>query len=62
MRELKRSIAAIFAQNTAAQQQFLREQSDALIGAVEEVVRALRAGGKILLFGNGGSAAESGER
>ena len=56
---MKKSIAALFAASISAQQQFLHEYGDALIGAIEEIVRALKAGGKILLFGNGGSAADA---
>jgi len=56
---MKKSIAALFAASLSAQQQFLHEYGDALIGAIEEIVRALKAGGKILLFGNGGSAADA---
>jgi len=56
---MKKSIAALFAASISAQQQFLHESGDALIGTIEEIVRALKAGGKILLFGNGGSAADA---
>jgi D-sedoheptulose 7-phosphate isomerase len=56
---MKQTIAAIFAESIAAKQQFLREHADTLVGAVEEVARTLRAGGRILLFGNGGSAADA---
>ena len=56
---MKKSIAALFAASISAQQQFLYEYGDAPIGAIEEIVRALKAGGKILLFGNGGSAADA---
>jgi len=56
---MKDAIAAIFAKSITAKQQFLRESSEALIVAIEEVVRSLRSGGKLLLFGNGGSAADA---
>ncbi len=56
---MKKTIAAIFAESIAAKQQFLHEHADALVSAVEEVARTLRAGGQILLFGNGGSAADA---
>ena len=56
---MKKSIAALFAASISAQQQFLQEYGDALIGVIEEVARTLKAGGKILLFGNGGSAADA---
>jgi len=56
---MKQTIAAIFADSIAAKQQFLRDYGEALIRATQEIVRALQAGGKILLFGNGGSAADA---
>src|SRR3989442_11389851 len=56
---MKKSIAGLFEASISAQQQFLQEYGDALIGVIEEVARTLKAGGKILLFGNGGSAADA---
>jgi D-sedoheptulose 7-phosphate isomerase len=40
-------------------ERFFSRKSEALTKAVEACVRTLRAGGKILAFGNGGSAAEA---
>lgn len=56
---MKKAVTTIFMDSIAAQQRFLQDHLDALVGAVEEVVGALRAGGKVLLFGNGGSAADA---
>ncbi len=56
---MKKSIAAIFADSLAAKQRFLQEHSQILEKVIEEVVRTLKAGGKVLLFGNGGSAADA---
>jgi len=56
---MQQTIAAIFADSIAAKQQFLRDYGNALVQATEEVVRTLQSGGKILLFGNGGSAADA---
>jgi D-sedoheptulose 7-phosphate isomerase len=56
---MERTITAIFAESLAAQQQFLRESSASVVAVVAEIVRSVRAGGKILLFGNGGSAADA---
>ncbi len=56
---MKKSIAAIFAESIAAKQHFLHEHGDALESVIKEIVHTLRAGGKILLFGNGGSAADA---
>ncbi len=56
---MKDAIATIFAKSITAKQQFLYESDEALVAAIEEVVRSLRSGGKLLLFGNGGSAADA---
>src|SRR5262245_5885798 len=56
---MRKTIAAIFAECVTAQQQFLHDYGDALIRATKEVVQTFQAGGKILLFGNGGSAADA---
>jgi D-sedoheptulose 7-phosphate isomerase len=56
---MKESIAAIFANSIAAKQRFLQEYGDALENAIEEIVHTFKAGGKVLLFGNGGSAADA---
>lgn len=56
---MERTITAIFAESLAAQQQFLRESSASVVAVVAEIVRSVRTGGKILLFGNGGSAADA---
>lgn len=56
---MKDAIAAILAESITAKQQFLHESGEALVAAIEEVVRSLRGGGKLLLFGNGGSAADA---
>ncbi|HBE00138.1 MAG TPA: phosphoheptose isomerase, partial [Gemmatimonadetes bacterium] len=56
---MREQITAIFEASIAAKQQFLQTHSDALIRATEAVVKSIRTGGKILLFGNGGSAADA---
>jgi D-sedoheptulose 7-phosphate isomerase len=56
---MKKSIATIFANSIAAKQRFLDEYGEVLESAIAEVVRTFRAGGKLLLFGNGGSAADA---
>jgi len=38
---------------------FFRTRAGVLEAAAEAIARSVRAGGKILLFGNGGSAAEA---
>lgn len=47
------------ADSLAAQENFVAESSDALVTAVEWVVECFERGGKLLLFGNGGSAADA---
>jgi D-sedoheptulose 7-phosphate isomerase len=56
---VRRAIEEIFAASIAAKQQFLRDQLDALTEAIELITEALRDGNKLLLFGNGGSAADA---
>jgi D-sedoheptulose 7-phosphate isomerase len=56
---MRKIIAAIFAESIAAKQRFLQEYSDVVEKVVGAIVRTLQTGGKILLFGNGGSAADA---
>ena len=56
---MKDEICRIFETSIQVKQQFLLDQIPALIAATEAVVTTLRRGGKILLFGNGGSAADA---
>ena len=56
---VRRDISRIFADSIAAKRQFLREHTDALIAAITCITAALRAGNKLLIFGNGGSAADA---
>ena len=56
---MKDEIRRIFEASIQAKQQFLLDQFPALIAATEAVIETLRQGKKILLFGNGGSAADA---
>ncbi len=56
---VRRRIARIFANSIAVKRQFLRENLQTLVDAIEAVAEALRTGHKLLLFGNGGSAADA---
>lgn len=56
---MKQTIASIFAESIAAKQQFFQESGEALAAVIEEIIRSLKGGGKLLLFGNGGSAADA---
>jgi len=56
---LQSAIAELFGASIRAKQVFLAENAAALERAVGLVGDALAAGGKVLLFGNGGSAADA---
>ena len=56
---MKDEITHIFQASIEAKQHFLREHVDELVAATEAVVQTLRTDGKILFFGNGGSAADA---
>lgn len=45
--------------SVAAQENFVSESNDSLLAAVELVIECFECGGKLLLFGNGGSAADA---
>ncbi len=59
VRRVRRQIARAFASSIAVKRQFLRENLQTLVDAIEAVAEALRTGHKLLLFGNGGSAADA---
>jgi D-sedoheptulose 7-phosphate isomerase len=56
---VRRQIRQIFSTSIAVKRQFLRDNLTALEQAIELVAAALRDGHKLLLFGNGGSAADA---
>ncbi|MBI3248717.1 MAG: D-sedoheptulose 7-phosphate isomerase [Deltaproteobacteria bacterium] len=56
---METSIGAIFVESIAAKQQFLHDNAAILEHVIATIARAFRAGGKLLLFGNGGSAADA---
>jgi D-sedoheptulose 7-phosphate isomerase len=56
---VRREITRIFAHSIAVKRQFLRENLATLVEVIDVVVTALRGGHKLLLFGNGGSAADA---
>ena len=56
---VRQDIRRLFAASVAAKRDFLRHNLDRLIMAVDLVVAALRDGRTLLLFGNGGSAADA---
>ena len=56
---MQREVRAIFAASIAAKRQFLRQHADTLEQVIHLIAAALRGGKKLLLFGNGGSAADA---
>jgi len=56
---MKQRIDEIFKASIATKQEALKANSEKIVLAVEEIVRALKGGHKIIFFGNGGSAADS---
>ena len=52
-------IRRAFEESASTKQRFLEESLDALVEAVELVAARMLAGNKLLLFGNGGSAADA---
>jgi len=56
---MKEAIERIFRESIQVKEKTLQENIDKIIEAVEAITDTLKEGGKILLFGNGGSAADS---
>lgn len=59
MPRVRQEIARTFAASIAVKRQFLRDNAAVLVQAIETITRALQAGHKLMLFGNGGSAADA---
>ena len=47
------------AETVRLQQRFLEEQGEAVVAAARMIAAVLRAGGRVFIFGNGGSAADA---
>lgn len=56
---MKEAIIQAFDESIRVKQAFLRENMDTLVRAIDALVAAFRKGNKLLLFGNGGSAADA---
>jgi D-sedoheptulose 7-phosphate isomerase len=56
---MKATIVRAFEESIRVKQAFLRDNLDALIQVIDAVVAALQRGNKLLIFGNGGSAADA---
>ena len=52
-------IIKIFKESNSVKEAFVNENLSKLVNVVEAITSALKAGNKILLFGNGGSAADA---
>ncbi len=56
---MKDQIAQIFRESADLKLRFAKQNTEALIQTVKAIVEAFKAGNKVLLFGNGGSAADA---
>jgi D-sedoheptulose 7-phosphate isomerase len=56
---MKEAITRAFDESIRAKQAFLRDSIDVVVHAVDAIVTAFGNGNKLLLFGNGGSAADA---
>jgi D-sedoheptulose 7-phosphate isomerase len=56
---MKQAIIKAFEESIQAKQAFLDDSLDVLVAAIEALADCFRAGHKLLLFGNGGSAADA---
>jgi D-sedoheptulose 7-phosphate isomerase len=56
---MKETIVKAFDESIRIKQAFLRDNLGTLIQAIDAIVAAFRNGNKLLLFGNGGSAADA---
>jgi D-sedoheptulose 7-phosphate isomerase len=56
---MKEEITQIFRDSADLKLRFIRQNADLLIQAVRMIVEAFKGGNKVLLFGNGGSAADA---
>ncbi len=52
-------LSQTLAESTAIKERFLSECGDSLVAAAQLVAAAVQSGGKLLIFGNGGSAADA---
>ena len=56
---MKDRIKEIFEESRAVKQETLTQNVELIVEAVEMIIHSLKSHGKILFFGNGGSAADS---
>lgn len=56
---MKDVIVAAFDESVKVKRAFLRDNLEVLLQAIDTIVEAFKSGNKLLLFGNGGSAADA---
>ncbi len=56
---MKTIISNSLVQSIMAQEAFARESTDKIIALAEQIIETFNDGGKLLIFGNGGSAADA---
>ena len=56
---MKEEIAQIFRESADLKLRFIRQNTELLVQMVRMIVAAFKSGNKVLLFGNGGSAADA---
>lgn len=56
---MKDTIVKVFDESVRVKQAFLRDNIETLLRVVDVIVAAFRKGNKLMLFGNGGSAADA---
>src|SRR5262249_30745056 len=56
---VRQQISRLFAASIAVKRQFLRDNVATWVEVIDSIATALRDGHKLLLFGNGGSAADA---
>lgn len=56
---MRADISRTFAASIAAKRHFLQHNRTTLVAAIERIAATFASGGKLLLFGNGGSAADA---
>jgi D-sedoheptulose 7-phosphate isomerase len=56
---MKEAITKAFDESIRVKQAFLRDNLDTLTRVIDVILKAFKAGNKLLLFGNGGSAADA---
>jgi len=56
---MKEEIAQIFRESADLKLRFIRQNAEVIVQVVRMIVEAFKSGNKVLLFGNGGSAADA---